>query len=112
MEYPENGFMCGDVSVQPWQPGIKNVPENATGKSEESGEGNATGNTTNYRSLPGGNVTDTNVSAYTDVSDDLSQQDADHVAGESNQSVTGTTGRVSPESDNLTYAAYHPIQYL
>ncbi len=26
--------------------------------------------------------------------------------------MIGTTGRVSTERENLTYAAYHPIQYL
>ncbi len=45
VEYPESGFMCGDVSTQPWQPGKKNVAENVTNESEEK-KGNATVNAT------------------------------------------------------------------
>ncbi len=58
VEYPENEFMCGDVSTQPWVPGLKTEPPQV----EEAAEESATGDVTSDRALPGESVTSRDIS--------------------------------------------------
>lgn len=94
VEYPENAFMCGDVSTQPWQPGRKNMVKNANVSDPGS------------RSLPGMNITGIKDSG------EVSQPATNRTADEESQEATSNVEHVSDEGRNLTYMAYHPVQYL
>ena len=74
VDYPDNAFMCGDVSTQLWQ------PDGNTTASNDSG--NVT--------MPTGNLS----------------------TGEEGQNATSNLEQADDEGENLTYTAYHPIQYL
>ncbi len=109
--------------------GKGNATANATNESEETGKGNATANATESvgenQTLPVVNATGRNLTdsvsrlianraadlADVNATDNESQPVANRTAGEAESPGEGTTGRVSTESENLTYAAYHPIQY-
>lgn len=106
VEYPEKGFMCGDVSSEPWQPGRKNIAENVTNESEGSGGGNVTGNVTDRPGLSILNNTDINRTG------NVSRPAANRTNGEENQNATSSGEQASADGENLTYAAYHPVQYL
>jgi hypothetical protein len=108
VEYPETGFMCADVSMQPWTPGKENAVE--TPESEERDRDNATENAGVNDSTPGANTSAPNSS------------DGAHlpVAGETNHDSVNESGHSTPDnaeqadavSENITYAAYHPIRFL
>ncbi|HUL61724.1 MAG TPA: hypothetical protein VLT35_01575 [Methanocella sp.] len=103
VDYPDDAFMCGDISMQPWTPVLK-MPGNVT-----PAEANATENATEAGRLPEVNATGAegpnNASQYRFQ---LADQGADtdvEMAPESPENAE--TEGVSP-----IYAAYHPIQYL
>lgn len=95
VEYPENEFMCGDVSTQPWVPGLKTEAPQVEAAAEES----ATGDVTGDRALPEEKVTSP------DIPGNVSQY------APANASPANTE-QARDVSENLTYAVFHPIQYL
>lgn len=78
VDYPAAGFMCGDVSTQPWEPDNAKSANNTVAESGKPGEGNGTANATD------GSV----------------------------RSIFNGPGQYHAESENRTYAMYHPIWYL
>ncbi len=66
-DYPDTAFMSGDISQQPWVPGLKNVPEgnateNETENETENQTENARGNATDEGSIPAENATSASIS--------------------------------------------------
>ena len=130
VEYPEQGFMAGDVSTQPWIPGLKTQapPEEATAAEA------ATGSTEGEPVAPAENVNAGNISdgfsryALQAIGQNVTAGAGNKTydgAGEKavNESqwpaanATSETAPVSKEEataafENRTFAAYHPIQYL
>jgi len=112
VDYPDDAFMCGDVSMQPWTPRLKQpVPENET-----AAGANVTGNATATGTLPEVNVSGpngpdgpnglNNSSRYRfDLADEGAGDDVEHLAPESPENAR--TEGVSP-----IYAAFHPIQIM
>jgi hypothetical protein len=101
VEYPESAFMCGDVSTQPLVPGKKNIAETPANASEEYGGENATLNATDSRSL-----------TRRGVSGNISQPVANRTMETERQNATEDVEQARAAGENLTYDAYHPIQYL
>jgi hypothetical protein len=136
VEYPENAFMCGDVSTQPWIPGLKTQAPQVEAAEAEA----ATGSTEGEAAAPAGNVTAGKISdsinrlalqpALQDATNAGQNETYDRTgSGVFNQSrrgasnatsatnATNVTAPVSKEQataafENQTYAAYHPISYL
>lgn len=133
VEYPENEFMCGDVSTQPWVPGLKTEAPQVEAAAEES----ATGDVTAERTEPEENVASPAIATGPAIPGNVSRnaprftgQDvaggAENKTGNSaGEDAVNESGRYAPAnaalanteqaravSENLTYAAFHPIQYL
>ena len=133
VEYPQNEFMCGDVSTQPWVPGLKTQAPPV----EEAAEESATGDVTSDRTPPGETVTSPAIVTSPGSADSVSRyvprftgQDAtggaenqasgpagEHASNESGRHALANVAPANTEQaraggENLTYAAYHPIQYL
>ena len=131
VEYPEQGFMAGDVSTQPWIPGLKTgapqeeaaAAEAATGSTEgELGapaENVNAGKTADSRSqfalaLRNASLSGENV-AYNRTGGGAFNQSGPETSSATN--ATNLTAPVNHEQataafENQTFAAYHPIQYL
>jgi hypothetical protein len=93
VEYPVNAFMCGDVSTQPWIPGLKTeVPQ-----AEAAAEENATGEVTGEGAFDRSGRFATNASSATNAT---------------NITAPVNTEQVKAAGEDLTFAAYHPINYL
>jgi hypothetical protein len=105
-DYPDKGFMCGDVSAQPWIPGLKTEPPQV----EEAADENATGEVTDDRALQWENVTGRNI--FSNVSgDDSGAAGRGFTGGTDNKTVNRTgedainqSGRLASNITNITNA--------
>jgi hypothetical protein len=137
VEYPDKGFMAGDVSTQPWIPGLKTEPPQV----EEAAEENATGDVTGDHAMPAenlagqdafGNVSRYDIRAAGQNATAGAENETGNHTGEDAYNESGrfaannttanntTTNRTAPVNtpearaagENMTFAANHPIRYL
>ena len=125
VEYPLHEFMCGDVSQQPWIPGLKTEPPKAEAAAEES----ETGSTAGHNVAPAANATSPELPANAsdfavrqaspDVTgspgtagNETGNRTRDRAANESRQAAANNMALIRSVNENQAFDAFHPIQYL
>ena len=131
VEYPDWGFMCGDVSTQPWVPGKEHkvaepaimAENNTTPKSENYNVDSSTGN----RNLTPANasigaIRSNDTGTFNRALDNSENNSGNATGGNTSRTVSAannTTEETTGESEqnksdleNVTYSLYHPISYL
>ncbi len=124
VDYPENGFMCGQISTQPWAPGeagsSNNSPRSAednttTENAEKGNNSSVNGSNPTFTNTPGkadhGNYSES-LGRALNTSEQSPEEDLNGSSSDSDYSTENKTGEAGQNDadENQTYAAYHPIR--
>jgi hypothetical protein len=140
VEYPDTEFMCGEVSAQPWIPGLKTEAPQAEAAAEEKETGASAEETMSEHGVPAEKATDAgssdsgnryalqaidlNATGGTDAKAGNSTGEgifnergraatnATNSAGATNKTAPGNIEQLRAAAEGPEYDAYHPIQYL